>query len=177
MYSKHRALLSNCEGWYYGAGHWVQHAECLLALLTFIWAYRKPPGTKDLQSALFSLAKTLPKHTKTLPHTQNVTPTEGLNRATWFFFNLFISGGFNAVGHPTCPSFWSQLWLAGDSLWQFLPSCCQAPRHICCGCDSFTAGLESVFSLSQIGGMSADFQTQPVEPAIRPPSGGQSAAR
>lgn len=44
--------------------------------------------------------------------------------------------------------------------------CCQAPRRICCGCDSSTAGLESVFSLSQIGGMSADFQTQPVGPAI-----------
>lgn len=59
--SKHRTLL-----FYLGvcrAGRWVQCAECLLALLTFIRAYRKPPGTKDLQSALFSLAKTLPKHT------------------------------------------------------------------------------------------------------------------
>lgn len=42
----------------------------------------------------------------------------------------------------------------------------QAPRRICCGCDSSTAGLESVFSLSQKGGMSADCQTQPVEPAM-----------
>lgn len=41
-------------------------------------AYRKPPGTKDLQSALFSLAKTLPKHTPPLPHTQNTSPNEGL---------------------------------------------------------------------------------------------------
>lgn len=45
-------------------------------------------------------------------------------------------------------------------------NCCQAPRRICCGCDSSPAGLRSVFSLSQIGGMSADFQTQPVGPAI-----------
>ncbi len=44
----------------------------------FIRAYRKPPGTKDLQPALFSLAKTLPKHTTTLPHTQNASPAEGL---------------------------------------------------------------------------------------------------
>lgn len=41
-------------------------------------AYRKPPGTKDPQCALFSLAKTLPKHTSPLPHTLNAAPTEGL---------------------------------------------------------------------------------------------------
>lgn len=72
------ALLSNLGGWFCWLGRWVQYAEYLLALLTSIRAYRKPPGTKDLQSALFSLAKTLPKHTTPLPHNQNATPTEGL---------------------------------------------------------------------------------------------------
>ena len=38
----------------------------------------KAPATKDIQSGLFSLAKTLPKHATPLPHTQNATPTEGL---------------------------------------------------------------------------------------------------
>lgn len=37
-----------------------------------------PPGTKDLKSVLFSLAKTLPKHTTALSHTQNSLPNEGL---------------------------------------------------------------------------------------------------
>lgn len=37
----------------------------------------KPSDTKDLQCALFSLAKTLPKHAAhyTLPHAHNATPT------------------------------------------------------------------------------------------------------
>lgn len=33
-----------------------------LTLLTFIRAYRKPPGSKDLRSVLLLLPKTLPKH-------------------------------------------------------------------------------------------------------------------
>lgn len=122
--SKHKTLLSNWGSWYYWAGHWVQHAECLLALLTFIWAYRKPPATKGLQSALFSLAKTLPKHTKTLPHTQNATPTEELNNATWFFY-LFILGltrlGARTVLHFDLSNDWLEI-RSGSSWTEPLPS-------------------------------------------------------
>lgn len=103
--NRNGSLLSNSGGWCCWLGRWVQCAECLLALLTFIRAYRKPPDTKDLQSALFSLAKTLPKHTAPLPHSQNATPTVGLTDTLGTTLILFIHFGFNAVGRLTHLSF------------------------------------------------------------------------
>lgn len=78
----------------------------------------------------------------------------------WFLHHGCLSGTWRVL------SFWSELWFAGDSHRREL-SRCQSPRHICCGCDSSAASMESVFSLSEIGGMSTDFQTQPVGPTIR----------
>lgn len=44
-------------------------------------------------------------------------------------------------------------------------SSCQVPGLIACGCDSSVAEMKLCFPLSQIAGMSVDFQTQPVIPA------------
>lgn len=72
------------------------------------------------------------------------------------------------IRRPTHLSPRAALWLAGDLLFMEAGmSCCQAPRHICWVCDSSAAGLDSVFSLSQKGGMSTDCQTQPAGPAIQ----------
>ena len=127
-----------------------------------------PSGCKDLLSALFSLAKTLPKHATPLPHTQNTSPNEGLTEQLGVSSHFYLFSSSFAFGCVPDPSV---IWIPATIGWRLAvalsgPSCCQAPRRICCGCDSSTAGLESVFSLSQIGGMFTDFHTRPVGPAI-----------
>lgn len=98
---------------------------------------------------------------------RNTSPNEGLTElGASSHFYLFISGFRIWLGagpvHHLDPSYdWLETRRGSVGV-----SCCQAPRRICCSCDSSTAGLESVFSLSQIGGMSTDFHTQPVGPAI-----------
>lgn len=108
-------------------GHWVLCTECLLALLTSMWAYRKPPGTKDFQCFHWLrpyLNILRHSHTPRMPGQMTVL-LSNLEPLKFLFNHFFFSTQFAPcrICHlePGCD--WS-----GDLLWQGSDSAVARPQ-------------------------------------------------
>lgn len=151
-----------------GIAGWVTGFSLLWPYWSLSMPIETPPGGKTFSLSCFHWLRpylNIQLHSHTLRTHCKLKVLQCNLGLLWF---LFIHSQFQQDWAPgTSVTLISALTGWRSAFMEAGMSCCQAPRHICWVCDSSAAGLDSVFSLSQIGGMSTDSQTRPVGPAIQ----------